>query len=176
MGLELDRTAIERVVAAIADELSGDWLLIGGALVALWLEPRRVTEDIDVIAVDGAPQRRLELMELAERHGLPIEAVNSAADFFVQRIDGWLGEVAPLRVGRRGRVLRPSPTLLLLLKLRRLSESDLDDCRAAIARARADGLPLDVDRVERELDALAPPASAELAQRRRALRGALRGA
>ena len=49
MPQQFDRAAIDRVVSAIADELEGDWLLVGGALVALWLEPRRVTEDIDVI-------------------------------------------------------------------------------------------------------------------------------
>src|SRR5207248_11476848 len=64
MKLEFDRAAIERVVAAIADELDGEWLLIGGALVALWIEPRRVTEDIDVVG--NSPDARQRLMELMD--------------------------------------------------------------------------------------------------------------
>jgi hypothetical protein len=41
MTPQFDRAAIERVVSAIADELEGDWLLVGGALVALWLQRSR---------------------------------------------------------------------------------------------------------------------------------------
>jgi hypothetical protein len=72
MALELDRAGIERIVAAVADELPGDRLLVGGALAALWLEPRRVTEDVDIVGLGGAGAERLALLELADRLGLPV--------------------------------------------------------------------------------------------------------
>ena len=40
-------------------------------------------------------------MDLASRAGLPIEAVSSAADFFVRKIDGWRDELVPLVRGPR---------------------------------------------------------------------------
>lgn len=79
MSIELDRARIAEIVEAIADRLPGEFLLIGGALVALWIEPRRVTEDIDIIGFDGDSRQRLALMDLAHDLGLPIEAVNSPA-------------------------------------------------------------------------------------------------
>lgn len=173
MKAEFDLAAIERVVAAIADGLEGDWLLVGGALAALWLEPRRVTEDIDVIGLGDRPGARLQLMELVASLGLPIESVNSAADFFVQRIDGWERELEVFRTGARGRILRPTPTLFLLLKLRRLSERDLDDCLAAIRHARREGLPLGVARIRGELLSLPPAQEDALAGRRSRLLTAL---
>ena len=85
----LDRDRLEELLQAMAERLEGDWLLVGGALVALWLEPRRITEDIDIVGLGGTQGERLSLMEFAESQGLPIETVNSAVDFFVQRIPGW---------------------------------------------------------------------------------------
>jgi hypothetical protein len=164
-----DRARIAALIEAISDQLEGDWLLIGGALVALWLEPDRTTEDIDLIGMRGEPAERYALLDFAARSGLPIESINSAADFFVQRIPGWREQVEVLRVGARGRILRPAPTLFLLLKIGRLSERDLADCLAAIA---ASGSSLDRARVKAALAAL-PPADAAGAERRARLLAAL---
>jgi len=110
----LDRARLDSVVQALVDGLDGDWLLVGGAAIALWLEPRRVTEDIDLVPLRPTGGERLALMELAESVGLPIEAVNSAADFFVRRVPGWDRDVVLLRRGRRGAVYRPDATLMVL--------------------------------------------------------------
>ncbi len=168
-ALELDRQKLDAIVAAICDRLDGDWLLVGGALVALWLEPRRVTEDLDVIGLRGTPAERVALLGLAHDLGLPVEAVNSAADFFVQRIEGWRGMIEPFRSGARGRIFRPNTTLFLLLKTGRLSERDLQDCLAALLH----GEPFDRDRVLAALDALEEAPEAHLRQRRAELRGRL---
>jgi hypothetical protein len=143
--VDLDRARLERVVEAIAERLPGDWLLVGGALVALWLEPRRTTEDVG--------HRR------ARRHD--------------RRLAGRAGAI-PERYP--GRIHRPSVTLFLLLKLGRLSEQDLADCLAALARATSDGLRFDAGRVLAALDALPAGADAELAHRRRRLRDAVTAA
>jgi hypothetical protein len=167
--VDLDRARLEWIVEAVADRLPGDWLLVGGALVALWLEPRRTTEDVDIVGLAGTGDERLALLRLAAELGLSVEALNSAADFFVRRIDGWQDELEPFRSGSRGRIHRPSVTLFLLLKLGRLSEQDLADCLAALARAASEGLRLDAGRVLSALDTLPPTADAELARRRRRL-------
>ena len=167
MGIELDRARIAEVVTAVADELTGDFLLVGGALVALWLDPRRMSEDIDIIGFEGESRERFALMELAQRHGLPIEAVNSAADFFVFRIADWREQVEVLQAGARGRVFRPTPTLFLLLKVGRLSETDLDDCVSLLRHAQEG---VDVARV---LDALREGDDDGRSRRIEALREAL---
>lgn len=157
----------------MAERLPGDWLLVGGALAALWLdEPSRTTEDVDLVGLSGVPEERLALMQFAEEMGLPIEAVNSAADFFVRRIPGWQEEIEVFRTGPKSRIYRPTPTLFLLLKLDRLSEQDLADCLATIEKAQGTRLHLDAERALSALDAL-PLSEAALEERRNRLRQAL---
>ena len=168
--IELGRERLEALLDALSERLEGDWLLIGGALVALWLEPRRVTEDVDLVSLSGSGDQRLQLMELAAATGLSIEAVNSAADYFVRRIPGWEREIELFRDGPKARVHRPTPTLFLLLKIGRLSDQDLADCGAMIAKARADGLDLDGRRVLAALDQIEEAAEPAVARRRQLLR------
>lgn len=151
---ELERTAIARLVEAAGERLTGDWVLVGGALAALWFSPERATEDVDLVAVVDEQGKRYEVVELALAQGLPLEAVNSAADFFLRRIPGWQEELEVLHAGPRARILRPSPTLFLLLKIGRMSEADLGDCLGLIALVERCGLPLDGARVEAGIDAL----------------------
>lgn len=157
----LDRERLDALVTRICEELDGEWLLIGGAIVALWLEARRTTEDVDIIGL-GTSRQRLALMALAEAEGLPVEAVNSAADFFVERVDGWRRHLVVFRVGKRGKVYRPDATLFLLLKIHRLDEKDLSDCAALLAS----GEPFDAIRVRTAIRDLAAPASREQGARR----------
>lgn len=176
---ELDCERIERLLSAATAQLEGDWLLVGGALVSIWLEPRRVTEDVDLIGLAGTAAERMALMELAESQGLPVEAVNSAADFFVRRIPGWRNEIRLLRSGASARIHRPTPTLFLLLKIGRLSEQDLGDCmllRTYEAKRMAKGGHEDALDTQRVLDAIAalpPTGDQALATRRDTLRSAL---
>jgi hypothetical protein len=167
---ELGRQRLEEVLAAMVERLHGEWLLVGGALVALWLEPRRVTEDIDLVGLAGTAQERVELMQFAADIGLSIEAVNSAADFFVRRIPGWEREIELFRGGRGARIYRPTPTLFLLLKIGRLSDQDLADCQAMIARARGDSLALDAARVLAAMQELPTPDGSTALSRRDVLR------
>jgi predicted nucleotidyltransferase len=173
MSPELDAPRLERVVQQIADQLRGDWLLIGGALVALWLDGRRVTEDVDLVGLEETGATRLGLLSVASTLGLPVEALNSAADFFVAQIPDWREHLVVFRTGRSGRIFRPTPTLFLLLKLRRLSSRDLDDCLELLARARREGLSVDVNRVRRAVDALQTADDAALIVRRQRLIAAL---
>ncbi len=166
---EFDRDHTRTIVEAIADRLPGDWLLIGGGLVALWLDVDRTTEDLDIIGIAGCDDPRLRLLELADDLGLPIETLNSAADFFVRRVPGWDTEIELLHgatKGAMGRVFRPTPTLFLLFKLGRLSDQDLADCQCLLDRVEQDQLPLDRDRVRAALKKLPPTEDTDLTDRR----------
>lgn len=171
--MEFDRDRVWVIVEAIADRLEGDWLLLGGSLVAAWLDVERTTEDIDVVGIAGCEEPRLRLLELADALSLPVETVNSAADFFVRRIQGWDREVELLHEGRNARVFRPTPTLFLLLKIGRLSERDLADCLAVLAHARDAALTVDRDRVRDALGTLPATGDETLAERRARLAAAL---
>lgn len=145
--LVLDRDRLDRLLETACAVLPGDWVLLGGAVAALCFSPHRVTEDIDLVPLGGADSRRYELMDFALAQGLPLEAVNSAADFFLRREEGFVADLELLREGTLGRIFRPSPTLFLVLKSTRMTESDLADCLAQVASARATGQAIDVQRV-----------------------------
>lgn len=174
MSLELDRAHIERVLNAAAEQLRGDWVLVGGALAAIWFSPGRKTEDIDLLSMSDASADRLQLMELASGMGLPVEAVNSAADFFLRRIEGWRGELELLRAGPSCRIFRANPTLFLLLKIGRLSEDDLDDCLELLTMCRRQKLTVDNRRVKAALKAVKATTDRALVARRSTLRRALK--
>ncbi len=168
----LDRDHIKLLLRRAADTLSGDWILIGGALAAVWFASDRTTEDIDLIPLGEDGGRRHELMGFALSQGLPVEAVNSAADFFLRRIEGFEKELQLWHAGARARIFRPSPTLFLLLKIGRMGEADLADCLGVLAQSRQTGSTIDIPRVLLVLDGLDAGSSGAL-ERRAALRKAL---
>lgn len=166
-----DRDQLEAVVTAICERLDGEWLLIGGAIAALWFSPRRTTEDVDIVGLRGEASERYAVLEFASSLGLPVESMNSAADYFIRRIPDWRDHLVLFRHGARGRVYRPTATLFLLLKLRRLDERDLEDSRTLVAT----GEPFDRVRVQQALDALSPAADENIAARRLELSRLVRG-
>jgi hypothetical protein len=172
--LRFDKARIEALLALAAEQLEGEWLLIGGAAVAAWFSVGRTTEDVDLIGLAGSSAERFALMDLASRAGLPIEAVNSAADFFVRKIDGWRDELVPLVRGPRATIYRPSATLFLLLKIERMTAVDLDDCIALLGHCAATGEPIDRERVRSRLAALAPTPDTGQSDRRVLLDESLR--
>ena len=149
-----DLARIRAFLELASERLDGEWLLVGGAAAATWFSPARTTEGVDLIGTAGAPGERMAVMELAVAAGIPVEAVNSAADFFVRRIDGWRAHLVPLVHGPRATIYRPDPTLFLLLKIGRMSESDLDDCLALLEHCAASGDTVDRERVRVALETL----------------------
>jgi hypothetical protein len=169
---DLDKARIEAILASAVERLDGDWLLLGGALVAVWVDAERRTEDIDLIGLRGPDDRR-RLLDFAVSSGIPIEALNSAADFFLEKVPGWRDELSLWRTGPKGRIFWPSPTLFLSLKCRRLSEQDLEDCLKVLTKAKADGLAVHRSRITQTLDALPETSEPGTVERRKALRRAL---
>lgn len=173
MPLRFDRSRIQALLELAGERLTGDWLLIGGAAAAAWFAPVRTTEDIDLIGLGGSQAERLALMELAETASIPIEAVNTAADFFLRRVDGWRDQLVPLHRGPSATIFRPSATLFILLKLHRLSAVDLEDCIALLEHCERSGEVIDRVRIRARIDGLPPTDDASLAERRARIRDAL---
>jgi hypothetical protein len=67
-------------------------------------------------------------MELAQPHGLPVEAINQAAYFFLQKIKGFEKMLIPIHQSKKLTLSRPNLELYLTLKINRLTESDLMHC------------------------------------------------
>ena len=172
--LRFDKARIEALLAMASEQLDGEWLLIGGAAAATWFSVARTTEDVDLVGLAGTSAERLALMDLASNAGFPIEAVNSAADFFVRKIDGWRDELVPLVQGPRATIYRPSATLFLLLKIERLTAVDLDDCIALLEHCTGTGERVDRGRVLSRLVSLPPPTDAGRQERRSSLEELLR--
>ncbi len=171
----LDTSAVRALLDAAERRLAGEWLLVGGALASIWFSPDRTTEDVDLIGLSGTNEERLALMDLASEVGLPVEAVNSAADYFVRKTTGWRDQLEVLRKTERLTVFRPTTTLFLLLKIGRLTEQDLEDCLRLLDFADREGLSIDRDRVRAALDELPPGDDEALRARRASLRGRLDG-
>jgi len=164
---------VRALVESLGESLDGEWLVIGGAAAAGWFSPARTTEDVDVFGLEGTQAERFALMQFAADAGLPIEAVNSAADFFVRRVDGWRDQLVEWHQGSRSTIYRPTATLFLVLKVARLSQTDLEDCLALVEHCRRTAEPIDAARVMRALDALAVTNDAAVTARRQRLRTAL---
>ncbi|MBI4042546.1 MAG: hypothetical protein HY391_03610 [Deltaproteobacteria bacterium] len=144
----MQKQIIEKFVQSVADKIAGDWVIIGGSLLPLLGIDSRFTEDIDIAAGREATQSDLlKLMEIAVELGLPVESVNQAASFFLYRIPNWEKDLVLLYQGKAGRIFRPNATLYLLLKIERLTETDLLDCGSMIHYASLRGESIDLDRL-----------------------------
>jgi len=171
--LRFDRSRIQALLELVGTQLEGEWLLIGGGAAAAWFAPERTTEDVDLIGLGGTQDERLALMTLAASAAIPIEAVNSAADFFVRRIPGWRDELVALHRGQRATIFRPSATLYLLLKIGRLTATDLEDCLGLVAHTERADEVIDRARVRAALATLPETDDLSLRQRRDQLADAL---
>lgn len=173
MEPSLDRDALVSLLEAAGRQLTGEWLLVGGAAAALWFDASRRTEDVDLIGLLGTRDERLALMQFAVSQGHSVETVNSAADFFVRQIPDWEQHLVVLHQGPQATIYRPSATLFLLLKIGRLSEKDLGDCRELLAHARE--VEVDFVRVRQTLASLPVTDDVALHQRRVTLKLLLEG-
>lgn len=141
---------LERLIAEMARRLYGEWVIIGGAVLPLVGIEHRVTYDIDLAGPQDATQM-LELLEIAASLGLPIEAINQAAAFFLHRIEDWHEHLIPVCRTERFSLFRPDATLYVLMKLSRLSESDLEDCLKYLAFSKSRREPFDPARLSKAI-------------------------
>jgi hypothetical protein len=125
----LNADLLQKITEKVAEEISGDWIVIGGTVLPMLGIDYRVTVDVDIISFKIADnQSLLDLMRIAESLGLPVETINQAGGFFLNKIAGWQEKVILFHQGKKGRVYRPTLELFFQLKVARLSDSDLQDC------------------------------------------------
>lgn len=149
----LDQETLQRFVALAGERLEGDWVVIGGMVLPLLGVTHRVTMDIDVAGPEGAASDQLlTLMQIAEELGLPVEAINQAGAYFLHRIEDWEERLVEVHRGTKAAIHVPDPTLFLLLKLRRLTESDLVDCREMLKLSRKRKMSVDRERIRSEVN------------------------
>ncbi len=145
----LNREALSKFIALSLERLEGDWILIGGAVLPLLGIEYRTTVDIDIVGPPGATQEQtLVLMEIAEELGLPVETINQAGAYFLRRQEGVGEQLLPLARSPKTTIFRPTATLYVLLKLSRLTETDLEDCRRMLAYAQDHDEPVEVPRLK----------------------------
>jgi hypothetical protein len=162
-------------VELAGDRLEGRWVLLGGTLLP-WLGVEyRVTTDIDLADLGKADQAQsLELMKIAEELGLPVESINQAAAYFLMKLRPFDDHLLPLHRGKRAEILRPDLFLFLMLKIGRLSATDLTDCLELLRKEAPLGR-VDQKKVEKRIEAeLANADSREKRSRLKALQAALR--
>jgi len=144
----LDQETLQRFVELAGERLAGDWVVIGGMVLPLLGVTHRVTMDIDLAGPeDAASDQMLTLMRIAEELGLPVEAINQAGAYFLHRIEGWQDNLVEIHRGPQATIYLPDPTLFVLLKLSRLTESDSTDCLAMLDLARKKNTPVDHTRL-----------------------------
>ncbi len=130
----------------ILEQIDCDWLIIGGSLLVLLRATNRATTDIDICPLSELTNdRRIQLMDVAQKSGLPIEAINPAADFFLRQIAGWKESLVLFKSGKNGNLYRPSISLYFRLKLSRGTETDIADCISFLNWHRDNNLAYEKD-------------------------------
>lgn len=119
---------VRRIIDRIVDTLEGDWILVGGALLNFLKVSDRQTLDIDLVPVNKATNEdQLKIVEIAVDNGLPPEAINFAAEYFVKKQAGWKNQIVLIKTTKKARLYRPSKKLFRQLKESRGTPTDLKD-------------------------------------------------
>lgn len=129
----LTKQVLKKFLRRAPQSLQGEWVLLGGALLPALGVETRVTTDIDLVPlseVASNSKSTLALMDLALSLELSVEAVNSAAGYFLSKIKDHKKDLVLLSEAKDWRLYRPNFSLYLRLKAARLSESDLMDVEA----------------------------------------------
>ncbi|GJL52452.1 MAG: hypothetical protein NPIRA01_36790 [Nitrospirales bacterium] len=133
----ISKELLDQFFELASEKLSGEWILLGGSVLPYVGRSIRATVDIDLATTSlRGGEQQLKLMEIAESLSLPIEAVNTAAEFFVRKISGFEDNLVHMFSKDDFCVYRPNVNLFIQLKLPRLSESDLEDTLEFLRFAR----------------------------------------
>lgn len=130
----MNHATLKKFVQLASKSLTGEWVIIGGTVMAVLGLDYRVTVDIDFVNLNGkgSNSESLKLMEIAETLGLPVEAVNQAGAYFLSKIDDAREHLVEIQKGPRCTIYRPDVYLFVRLKLGRFTQTDLDDCLVMI--------------------------------------------
>ncbi len=125
----LNKALLKKFVKLAGERLTGDWILIGGTVLPYLGAEHRTTTDIDFVGLGSKEKaQQFEVMQIVEDLGLPVETINSAADFFAHKQVKSKSQLVLLHQGGSAVIYRPNTELYFRLKLPRLSEIDAEDC------------------------------------------------
>lgn len=145
---EINQALLKKFVSLAGDKLTGQWVLLGGTLLPLLGLNQRVTMDIDMAGpMESVQADTIKLMDIAQSLGLPPEAINQAAAYFLFKIEDWHDHIVLLHKGKKATVYRPDATLFVQLKMGRLSEADLADCKVMLSHGIESGEAIDWTRL-----------------------------
>ena len=149
----INSKTLRKFIELAVKRLNGEWVIIGGTVLPLLGIDLRVTTDIDLIPLGNAQSNAsvLELMRLSEELHLPIETVNQAGLYFLEKISDYRECLIVLKKSETATIYRPNVSLFVRLKIGRLSESDLSDCIELIRFAKKSGEEIDVSMLRKEL-------------------------
>ena len=86
----LDASLLKKFLKAAGDQLTGEWVLVGGTVLPALNVDVRSTTDIDFVGLPvDTTREQLKLMQIAEDLGLPIESINQASAYFISKISGF---------------------------------------------------------------------------------------
>lgn len=152
MKTPLDSKRLKEFLTLAGDQLSGDWILLGGTLLPAVGLNVRTTVDIDFVSLGKTDNSQtLALMTIADSLGLPVETINSAASFFLEKLSYSKEDLLVLHKGRTAKIFRPSVSLYWRLKLARLSDSDLVDCQHYYNFCMSQKDPINIKELEQSL-------------------------
>jgi predicted nucleotidyltransferase len=135
---------IKKFIAKALHALEGDWVIIGGTVLPLIGVDLRETMDIDIVGFNNSDTniQTIKLMEIAESLGLPVETINQAGAYFLQKIPDFENELVLIDGSDSCRIYRPNAYLYLLLKTSRSSSSDIQDSIAFLRQNEKESLLL----------------------------------
>jgi len=127
---------MKKFIETAVHQLEGEWLVMGGTVLPLMGIDLRVTVDIDIVNLDAKTSNRnsLQLMEIAESMGFPVEVINQSGAFFLSKVEDAKEHLVLFAASKKCKIYRPDAYLFLKLKIARLTQSDLDDCLAFIKK------------------------------------------
>lgn len=103
-------------------------MLVGGALLHFLELSDRETIDIDLVPLQKTTNAdQLKVIDIAVKNGLPPEAINFAAEYFVKKQKNWRRDIVLIYESKNARIYRPSRKLFRKLKEARGTETDLLD-------------------------------------------------
>ncbi len=149
--MTINRKLMKRFQEQALRTLSGEWVIIGGAVLHVLGLDKRLTMDIDLARKSGDLDETLKLMKIAEKLNLPVTAINQAGAFFLRRIQNWEKKLILCAESSSCRIYRPHGELYLQLKMSRMSESDLEDCMQMIQYCKDKSETLNCDFLRQEI-------------------------
>jgi len=132
-NFKVDSSKLKKLIKNASDQLSGEWVLLGGTLLPYLGIDYRSTVDVDLVGMNNPDQKQaIILMDLAQDLGWPVESINQAAGYFLQKVKNFEDHLIVLQKGKSATIYRPDLYLFTVLKLGRCTHQDIDDCEEMI--------------------------------------------